>query len=256
MHIKALLGFSEQYKKPKIEEFHLIDNKADMLDFIHGAYEECKQKGKEYLEARNVLERLHIRPTKTAWTNNDYSKMNNNFNRNPRGAEASKKNSSSWSQSGSDISNRTLKEIGPGEFTVEGMLKIYISTESILNLKDIDILVCAEGREAAVSGRIAKAILDKVSKKQKEKIEKLLSSTKHFTDVLQNEFGVDSYSMILFAIIKRFGDNQPRHDDLTLMKNTMTNVLEKANKRKSSHKNSPLSVAMPLLGTGMFNKIL
>lgn len=136
MYIKALLDFSEQYKKPKIEEFHLIDNKADMLD----------------------------------WTNNDYSKMNNNFNRNPRGAEASKKNSSSWSQSGSGIPNRTLKEIGQGEFTVEGMLKVYISTESILNLKDIDILVCAEGREAAVSGRIANAILDKVSKKKGRKL--------------------------------------------------------------------------------------
>lgn len=256
MYIKALLDFSEQNKKPKIEEFHLIDNKADMLDFIHGAYEECKQKGKEYLEPRNVLVRLHRPPTKTAWTYNDYAKMNNNSNRNPRGAEASKKNSSSWSQSGSDIPNRILKEIGPGEFTIEGMLKVHISTESILNLKGIDILVCAEGRETAVSGRIAKAILDKASKKQKEKIKALLSRTKHFADVLQTEFGVDDYSMIFFAIIKRFGDNQPRHDDLTLLKNTMANVLEKANKRKSSNKKSALSVAMPLLGTGMFNNIL
>lgn len=256
MYIKALLDFSEQYNKPKIEEFHLTDNKADMLDFIHGAYEECKQKGKEYLEPRNVLERLRIRPTKTVWTNNDYSEMNNYSNRNPRGSEASKKNSSSWSQSGSDIPNRTLKEIGPGEFTVEGMLKVHISTESILNLKDIDILVCAEGREEAVSGRIAKAIFDKANKKQKEKIKALLSSTKHFTNVLQTEFGVDSYSMIFFAIIKRFGDNQPGHDDLTLLKNTMANVLEKANKRKNSKQKSPLSVTMPLLGTGMFNKIL
>lgn len=256
MYIKALLDFSEQNKTPKIEEFHFIDNKADMLDFIQGAYEECKQKGKEYLEPRNVLERLHIRPTKTAWTNNNYSKMNSNFNRNPRGAEASKKNSSSWSQSGPDIPNRILKEIGPGEFSVEGMLNVYIFTEGILNLKSIDILVCAEGREATVSGTIAKAILDKATKKQKEKIEKLLSSTKHFTDVLQTEFGVDSYSMILFAIIKRFGDNQPRHDDLTLLKNTMTNVLVNANKRKSSKQKSPLSVAMPLLGTGMYNNIL
>lgn len=256
MYIKALLDFSKQNKKPKVEEFHFIDNKADMLDFIHTEYEESKKKGKEYLEPRNVLERLQIRPTKTAWTNYDYSKMNNNFSRNPRGAEASKKSSSSWSQSGPDIPNRILKEIGPGEFTVEGMLKVHISTGSILNLTGIDILVCAEGREAAASGRIAKAILDKASKKQKDKIKKLISSTKHFTDVLQTEFGVDSYSMIFFAIMKRFGDNQPRHDDLTLLKNTMVNVLEKANKGKHSKKKSPLSVAMPLLGTGMFNNIL
>lgn len=256
MYIKALLDFSEQYKKPKVEEFHFIDNKADMLDFIHTEYEESKKNGKEYLEPRNVLGRLQIRPTKTAWTNNDYSNMNNNFSRNLRSAETSKKSSSSWSQSGPDIPNRTLKEIRPGKFTVEGMLKVLISTGSILNLPGIDILVCAEGREAAVSGRIAKAILDKASKNQKEKIKKLLSSTKHYADVLQTEFGVDSYSMIFFAIMKRFGDNQPRHDDLTLLKNTMANVLEKANKRKNSKKKLPLSVAMPLLGTGMFNNIL
>lgn len=256
MYIKALLDFSEQYKERKIEEFHIIDNKADMLDFIHTEYEESKKRGKEYLEPRIVLERLQIRPTKTVWTNNDYYKINNNFSRNPRGAETSKKSNSSWSQSGPDILNLTLNEIGPGEFTVEGMLKVHISTESILNLKGIDILVCAEGREAAVSGRIAKAILDKATKKQKEKIEKLLSRTKHFANVLQTEFGVDDYSMIFFAIIKRFGDYQPRPDDLTLLKNTLANVLEKANKRKSSNKKSALSVAMPLLGTGMFNKIL
>lgn len=170
MYIKALLDFSEQSKKPKIEEFHIIDTKADMLDFIHTEYEESKKKGKEYLEPRYVLERLQIRPTKTASMNNDFSKINNYFSRNPRGAEASKNSSSSWLQSGPDIPYRLLKEIGPGEFTVEGMLKVHISTGSILNLSGIDILVCAEGREAAVSGRIGKAILDKVTQKKKRKL--------------------------------------------------------------------------------------
>lgn len=50
MYIKVLLDFLEQYKKFKIEEFYFIDNKVDMLDFIYGVYEECKQKGKEYFE--------------------------------------------------------------------------------------------------------------------------------------------------------------------------------------------------------------
>lgn len=58
-----------------------------------------------------------------------------------------------------------MKEIGLGEFIVEGMLKVYIFMESIFNLKDIDILVCVEGWEVVVLGRIVKVILDKVSKK-------------------------------------------------------------------------------------------
>lgn len=58
-----------------------------------------------------------------------------------------------------------MKEIGLGEFIVEGMLKVYIFMESIFNLKGIDILVCVEGWEVVVLGRIVKVILDKVSKK-------------------------------------------------------------------------------------------
>lgn len=61
--------------------------------------------------------------------------------------------------------NCILKEIGLGEFIVEGMLKVYIFMESIFNLKGIDILVCVEGWEVVVLGRIVKVILDKVIKK-------------------------------------------------------------------------------------------
>lgn len=74
--------------------------------------------------------------------------------------------------------------------------------ESIFNLKDIDILVCVEGWEVVVLWRIVKVILDKVSKKEKEKIEKFFFSIKYFINVLQIEFGVDSYNMIFFVIIK------------------------------------------------------
>lgn len=250
MYIKALQDFSKQYKKPKIKEFHFIDNKPDMLNFINIEYEESQKKGKEYLEPRNVLERLQIRPTKTLWTNDDYSKMGSNFNRNQRSAEPSKNSSSNWPQSGQDIPKHTLKEITLGEFTVDGMLRVLISTGNILTSTNVDILVCAEGREGALSGRIAKTILEKVTKKQEQKIKELLSGTKHFADVLQTEFGVYGYNMIFFAIMKRFGDSKPRHEDLTLLKNTMINVLEKANKKKNSKQKSHLSVAIPLLGTG------
>lgn len=61
--------------------------------------------------------------------------------------------------------NCILKEIGLGEFSVEGMLKVYIFMEGIFNLKGIDILVCVEGWEVIVLGIIVKVILDKVIKK-------------------------------------------------------------------------------------------
>lgn len=74
--------------------------------------------------------------------------------------------------------------------------------ESIFNLKDIDILVCVEGWEVVVLGRIVNVILYKVSKKKRENIKIFFFSMKYFIDVLQIEFGVDSYSMIFFVIIK------------------------------------------------------
>lgn len=67
-----------------------------MLDFIYREYEERKKKGKEYFELWNVFERLYIWFIKIVWMNSDYLKMNNNFNRNLRGVEVSKKNFFSW----------------------------------------------------------------------------------------------------------------------------------------------------------------
>lgn len=246
MYVKALLDFSEEYQKAKVEEFHIIDNKLDMLDLICEEYEEGYKNGRKYLEPKTVLERLQIGSYKTVWSKNNYSNPS-------RSVERSNNVLSNAAQLGQSFQKYTLKEIAPGEFTIGDILKVVVLTENILKLTNVDILVCAEGKDKNVSGRIAKTVLEKVTSKEKKHIQKIISDTQHYSNVLQTDFGVDNYNMIFFAIVRRFGDGKPRHEDLKLLENTTSNVLEKANKKKKrGRKNAHLSVAVPLLGTGRF----
>lgn len=251
MYIKALLDFLEEYQKPKVEEFHIVDNTVDILDLICEEFEESDKKGRKYLEPKTVLERLQIRSYKTDLSKNNYSNPSISLRTNTRGAESSNNALSNAAQCGQGFQKYTLKEIAPGEFTIGDILKVVVITENILKLTGVDILVCAEGKEKTISWRIAKTVLERVNLKEKKHIQKLISGTQHYSDVLQTDFGVDGYNMIFFAIVRRFGDNKPWHEDLKLLENTTSNVLEKANKRKKSgRKSAHLSVAVPLLGTG------
>lgn len=257
MYIKSLLDFSEEYQEAKVKEFHIIDNKMDMLDLISEEYEESHKNGRKYLEPKKVLERLQIPSHKKVWKNNSASNPSSSFRTNTRSAENGKNSIPKAEQRGHTFQKYILKEIAPGEYTIGDILKVVVFTENILKLKNVDILVCAEGKDKNVSGRIAKTVLEKVTIKEKKQIQKIISGTQHYSDVLQTNFGVDGYNMIFFAIVRRFGDGKPRHEDLKLLEKTTSTVLEKANKkRKSGRKNAHLSVAVPLLGTGrvMYNK--
>lgn len=252
MYIKALLDFSEEYQKAKVKEFHIIDNKSDMLDLICEEYEECYKKGRKYLEPRTVLERLQIRSYNTSgWSKSNNLNPSNNLRTNTRSDDSSNNTLPKTAQRGQSFQKYTVKEISPGEFSIDDILKVVVFTENILQLKNVDILVCAEGKDKNISGRIAKTILENVTTKEKKHIQKIISGTQHYSDVLQTNFGVGGYNMIFFAIVRRFGDGKPRHEDLKLLENTTSIVLEKANKKKKSgRKNAQLSIAVPLLGTG------
>lgn len=248
MYVKALLDFSEQYRGSSLREFHIIDIKSDVLDFICTEYDESCKKGNKYLAPSRVIERCRIQTRSTFWPIQNVSKKNSaNYIQN--GSTKPKEN---WRHS----LNCGIREIGEGKYIVGGKLNVLVYTESILDLKNVNILVCAEGREAKISGRIAKTVMEKVTEAQKKQIESRLIQIKQYSAVLQTEFGINGYKMIFFAIMRRFGDKKPRSEDFTLLENTTVKVLDAANKRKTKKGKSDLSVAIPLLGTGICYKFL
>lgn len=217
--------------------------KSDVLDLICTEYQESYKYGRERLTPSKVIERLGIRTRSTTWTHQNVGGMSS--------ANGIQEDSANAKQKLKHFSKQRLRENGHGKFTVEDKLEVQIYTSNILNLQNVSILVCAEGLETQISGRMARTIMEKAKKKQKENIKALLSGNKYFSQIKQTDFGIFGYKMLFFAIMKRFGDNAPRHGDLTLLKKTTVNVLlEAANKRKKNNK-SELSLAMPLLGTGM-----
>lgn len=243
MYLRALFDFSEKHPGSTLREFHIIDMKSDVLDLICSEYKENYKNGRERIPLSNVIERLGIRTRGTRWTHRNVGGMSS--------ANGIQENSVNAKQKLKHFSKQRLRENSHGKFTVEDKLEVQIYTSNILNLQNVSILVCAEGLETQFSGRIAKTIIEKAKKNQKEKIKALLSGNKNYSQIKQTDFGILGYKMLFFAIMKRFGENAPGHGDLMLLKNTTVNVLlEAANKMKKKNK-SELSLAMPLLGTGM-----
>lgn len=242
MYLRALFDFSEKHPRSTLREFHIIDMKSDVLDLICTEYQESFKHGRERLTPSNVIERLGIRTRGTTWTHRNVCGMSS--------ANGIQENSANAKQKLKHFSKQRLRENGHGKFTVDDKLEVHIYTNNILNLQNVSILVCAEGLETQISGRIAKTIFEQAKKNQKEKIKALLSGNKYYSQIKQINFGIFGYQMLFFAIMKRFGENAPRHEDLMLLKNTTVNILEAANKKKKNNK-SELSLAMPLLGTGM-----
>nr|XP_022342310.1 uncharacterized protein LOC111136032 [Crassostrea virginica] len=241
MYLRALFDFSEKHPRSTLREFHIIDMKSDVLDLICTEYQESFKHGRERLTPSNVIERLGIRTRGTTWTHRNVCGMSS--------ANGIQENSANAKQKLKHFSKQRLRENGHGKFTVDDKLEVHIYTNNILNLQNVSILVCAEGLETQISGRIAKTIFEQAKKNQKEKIKALLSGNKYYSQIKQINFGIFGYQMLFFAIMKRFGENAPRHEDLMLLKNTTVNILEAANKKKKNNK-SELSLAMPLLGTG------
>ncbi|XP_062613012.1 uncharacterized protein LOC134274798 [Saccostrea cucullata] len=259
MYVRALLDFAENFLPGldnKIKEFHIVDIKEDMLDSIFAEYNGQHKNGRSYLEPGSVLKRLEITPWNTghSWKrsgsdHSNYSNSGSAGNTNIQTRFANKY------QAGKAIvkcvSNKTAT--GSDEFFIGDLLKVLIYKENIIELKNINIIVCAEGREGFGQGYTSKQIIEKENDKYKKRVKKLFDDSKYrnFSDVLQIDSGILHYDLVFFAIIKRFPNSKPQDDCLSLLKRTTLKILEKANKRKTKKtKNKPLSLAMPLLGTG------
>lgn len=242
MYLRALFDFSEKHPGSTLREFHIIDMKSDVLDFICTEYEESCKKGRERLTSRKVIERLGIRTRSTTQTNRNVDRMSsaNNIREDSTNAPKNLKH----------FPEHKLRENGQGKFTVDDKLEVQVYTDNILNLQNVSILVCAEGLEAQISGRIAKVVIEKANKKQKKQIKALLSCVKHYADVKQTDFGISGYNNVIFAIMRRFGENTPRPENKTLLKDVTVNILRAANKKRKKKDQPELSLAMPLLGTG------
>lgn len=263
MYIRALRDFSRDVlprSKNKIEEFHIVDMKDEVLELIFKEYDEGHKRGGNYLEPSKVLERLGLASRNFS---NTWGQNISNFHNSPSKSNSSL-GSSSNTVSGASNSSNTAKCIltktadGRDEFLVGEKLKVFIYQGNIMDLMNINVLVCSEGRnDRTCQGYLAKQIMDKITEKQRKAIASLFKSTtfRQFSDVLQSHLGVNHYNLILFAIIKKFPNDEMRKDDLDLLWKTTLNVLEKANKKNVQKKGKPVSVALPLLGTGRHNLI-
>ena len=113
MYVKALLDFSEQYRGSSLREFHIIDIKSDVLDFICTEYDESCKKGKEYLAPSRVIERCGIQTRSTFWPIQNVSKINS-ANYIPNGSTKPKEN---WRHS----PNCGVREIGEGKYIIKSI---------------------------------------------------------------------------------------------------------------------------------------
>jgi hypothetical protein len=253
MYIRALRNFSANVpsgSENKIEEFHIVDIKDDILNLIFKEYDEDRKQGGDYLEPKKVTERLGLSSKNV---DKAVSKSQNSVNKN----NSFLGRSESLVSGAKKYSNKPkciLRDSADGrdEFLVGKRLKVFIYQENIIDLKNINVLVCPEGRSGTCQGYLAQQIMANIPKEQQRAITSLLQNPpRHISNILQSYFGVLNYGTIFFAIIRKFPNHEPREEDLDQLWYTTLNVLKKADiKGSKNRKGDPVSVAMPLLGTG------
>ncbi|XP_062614149.1 uncharacterized protein LOC134275884 [Saccostrea cucullata] len=205
------------------------DDKDDMLGSISREYRDYLIKRRDYLEPQKVNER-QATAARDVGHPKDYGGSHLplsavEFRSSSSGAGynqiASPKNPQCLPNSSMCVKVLQRDAKGSDEYLVGGSLRVHIYQENIIELVNISVLVCGEGRDQHGQGFLAKQILEKATKNQKKDISKLFKEANHI--------------------------QWSQTEGLDMLWKTTSNILEKANKKKKKVK--PLSIAMPLLGT-------
>ena len=227
MYLKGILEFSSMNDRGRLEEFHIIDIHDDVLDMVKGWHEQFKVNPR-CLECSAVLGKV----------------TDNSLQDNDKGNHHRYPSKEQYNDKGQYILKRFC-----GKTT-----DILIYETDILQLKGIDVIAVSEDPNVTGHGVLSRVLLDaggQVYRKEHSELQSFLF--KHSTSkVMLTSAGHKlPFHHVLHAVIRRTGEFEPMFQKK--LKETYTNILERANQlvnKSKSKKVSSINLALPMIGIG------
>ena len=238
MYVTAIVNFK---RLKKLEEIHLVNISAEILDLICRAYNAFR-KNPNILDPKVVLRNYQPKLLK-------------------EGQKEKKRDSKDQDQ---DKDFNRCKHIGIVDkkhlFIMTHEVKIFIYKGDLVKLRGIGTLVSAENVAFTGSGALARSILQHAGlsyKKDHDKIQNDTSKNKRLSrnSSIALHAGKLEYRFVIHAIVSRFdSETEPNENELVNLRNTTYRVLDHAKLLSLNEKKSSImdKVAMPLLGAGRY----
>jgi hypothetical protein len=260
MYLKGILEFSSMNDRGRLEEFHIIDIHDDVLDMVKVWHEKFKV-NPHCLEYSAVLGKVTDNWKQSKSNNRHHwgTKENNgrhvagvgslsgftkSLKDNDKGNHHRYPSKEQYNDKGQYILRRCC-----GKTT-----DILIYATDILQLKGIDVIAVSEDPNVTGHGALSRVLLDaggQVYRKEHSELQSFLF--KHSTSKVMLTSGGHNlpFHHVLHAVIRRTGEYETMFQ--RKLKETYTNILERANQlvnKSKSKKVSSINLALPMIGIG------